>query len=177
VRGNPAGRAVWETVQTVVVALLLALLIRQFVVESFVVQGSSMRPTLTSGERLLVNKFIYRLHPPRIGDIIVFLPPPAAHTTKDYIKRVVAVAGERVSMVHGQVYVDGRLQPEPYLPASYRGAANFPAEVVPAGDVFVLGDNRNNSEDSRYFGFVPVRNIRGQAMLAWWPPQDVRVIH
>lgn len=155
---------------------MLALLIRQFVVESFVVQGSSMRPTLTNGERLLVNKFIYRLDPPKIGNIIVFLPPPAAHTTKDFIKRVIALGGDTVSMQDGQVYVNGRLQPEPYLPSSYRGVADFPPEVVPKGYVFVLGDNRNNSEDSRYFGFVPLQNIRGQAMFAWWPPQDIHVI-
>lgn len=175
-KGNSVGRAVWETVQTVLIALLLALLIRQFVVESFVVQGHSMMPTLHSGERLLVNKFIYRLHGPRIGDIVVFLPPPAAHTTKDYIKRVIATGGDTVSMRDGQVYIDGKLQPEPYLPQSYRGVANFRAETVPKGDIFVLGDNRTNSEDSRYFGFVPLKNIRGMAMFAWWPLHDFGVI-
>lgn len=168
-----SGRAIWETVRTVGIALLLALLIRQFVVESFVVKGHSMMPNLHSGERLLVNKFIYRLYPPRISEIIVFLPPPAAHTTKDFIKRVIAVGGDTVAVRDGQVYVNGRVQPEPYLPPRYLGGPGFPQEVVPRGDVFVLGDNRKISEDSRDFGFVPIRNIRGQADFAWWPSQVI----
>jgi signal peptidase I len=139
-------------------------------VESFVVEGPSMMPTLRSAEHLLVSKFVYDLHPPQIGDIIVFLPPPAAHTTQDYIKRVIAVGGDTIAMRNGQVYVNGRLQPEPCLPASYRDRANFPRELVPPGDVFVLGDHRAVSDDSRIFGFVPIRNIRGQALFIWWPP-------
>jgi signal peptidase I len=173
VKPTRTSRTIAETVWTVVVALVLALLIRQFVVESFVVQGVSMLPNLQNGEHLMVNKFVYDLHAPRIGDIIVFLPPPAAHTTQDFIKRVIAVAGDTVAVRNGLVYVNGRQQPEPYLPASYLGGPNFPSETVPRGDVFVLGDNRKVSDDSRYFGFVPIANIRGQADFAWWPPQAV----
>ncbi len=173
VKRTPARRSIMETVWTVVIALALALLIRQFVVESFVVQGVSMLPNLQNGEHLLVNKFIYDLHPPRIGNVIVFLPPPAAHTNQDFIKRVIAVPGDTVAVRHGQVYVNGRLQPHPYLPSSYLGGPAFPQETVPPGYVFVLGDNRKVSDDSRYFGFVPIRNIRGQAEFAWWPPQVV----
>jgi len=169
-------RVIRETVWTVMIALLLAIIIRHFVIESFVVQGTSMEPTLQNGEHLLVNKFIYHLHPPRIGEIIVFLPPPAAHTTKDYIKRVIAVAGDTVAMRDGQVYVDGQLQHEGYLPDSYRDHADFPQEIVPRGDIFVLGDHRAVSDDSRIFGFVPIRNIRGQAVFTWWPPQAIGTI-
>jgi signal peptidase I len=169
------GGAVWETVETVVIALALALLIRAFVVESFVVQGQSMEPTLQNGEHLLVNKFIYRFETPKAGQIIVFHPP--LPTTRDFIKRVIATPGEQVAMRTGVVYIDGVPQAESYLPASYRDTANYPPTLVPKGDVFVLGDNRRNSEDSRYFGFVPITSIRGQAIVIWWPPQDVGSIH
>ncbi len=171
-RSRPAtGRALRETLVTVVVALVLALLVRQFVVESFVVDGPSMMPNLLNGDHLLVNKFIYDFQSPQIGQVIVFMPPPAADATTDYIKRIIAVGGDTVAMQDGQVYVDGRLQQEPYLPPAYQDTYNMPPEVVPQGDVFVLGDHRAVSKDSRYFGFVPIRNIRGQAFLIWWPPQ------
>lgn len=166
-------RALWETVETVAIALVLAILIRQFVVESFVVHGVSMLPNLQNGEHLLVSKFIYDLEPPRIGEVIVFLPPPAAHSSQDYIKRVIAVGGDTVAMRDGQVYVNDKLQQEVYLPARYRDTATFPTETVPRGDVFVLGDHRRVSQDSRYFGFVPIRNIRGEAFFAWWPLQSI----
>jgi signal peptidase I len=168
------GGTLWETVETVLIALALALLIRAFVVESFVVQGQSMEPTLQNGEHLLVNKFIYRFQPPKDGQIIVFHPP--LPTTRDFIKRVIATPGEQVAMRDGFVYVNGVRRNEPYLPAAYRDAASYPPTVVPAGDVFVLGDNRRNSEDSRMFGFVPIRSIRGQAIIIWWPPQDVGAV-
>ncbi|HVB09513.1 MAG TPA: signal peptidase I [Bacillota bacterium] len=169
------GGAIWETVETVVIALALALLIRGFVIESFVVQGQSMEPTLQNGEHLLVNKFIYRLQEPKAGQIIVFRPP--LPTTRDFIKRVIALPGQRVSMRDGAVYIDGVLQPQTYLPPGAAGVANYPPTLVPAGDLFVLGDNRNNSEDSRYFGFVPIANVRGQAIVVWWPPQVAGSIH
>ena len=95
---------------------------------------------------------------------------------KDYIKRVIAVAGDTVAMRDGQVYVDGQLQHEGYLPDSYRDHADFPQEIVPRGDIFVLGDHRAVSDDSRIFGFVPIRNIRGQAVFTWWPPQAIGTI-
>ncbi len=161
--------------ETVVIALALALLIRAFVVESFVVQGESMEPTLQNGEHLLVNKAIYDFESPKPGQIIVFRPP--LPTNKDFIKRVIAVGGQRVAMTNGIIYINGVAQNESYLPASYRGVANYPPTLVPQGEIFVLGDNRNNSEDSRYFGFVPLKNIRGQAIIIWWPPQEIGAVH
>ena len=166
---------VWETVETVVIALALALLIRAFVVESFVVQGESMEPTLQNGEHLLVNKAIYDFETPKPGQIIVFHPP--LPTKRDFIKRVIALGGQRFAMVNGIVYINGVAQPENFLPLSYRGVANFPPTLVPQGDVWVLGDNRNNSEDSRYFGPVPLKSIRGQAIIIWWPPRYIGAVH
>lgn len=164
----------WDTVQAIVVAVVLALLIRQFVVETYKVDGQSMDPTLQNGERLLVNKFIYRFTSPKPGQIIIF-HPPIPGVTQDFVKRVIAVGGETVQMQDGVVYVDGQVQPEPYLPPSYRDHYNSPQPfTVPAGDVWVLGDHRDASEDSRFFGPVPISSIRGEAMLVWWPLGDFR---
>ncbi len=174
---SPSGWGeLWDTIQAIVVAVVLALLIRQFVVETYRVDGLSMEPTLQNGERLLVNKFIYRFTPPRPGQIIVFHPP--LPTTQDYVKRVVAVGGQTISMENGVVYINGQQQAEPYLPPAWRDHYNMPPLLVPQGDVFVLGDHRDASEDSRYFPthFVPISSIHGEAMLVWWPPQDIHVL-
>ena len=169
-------RDVWETVRAVVIAVVAALLIRQFVLETFQVQGFSMQPTLQNNERLLVNKFIYDFTKPKIGQIIVFLPPlPGA--TQDFVKRVIAVGGDTVDMRNGIVYVDGVRQPEPWLPPAYRDNDTLPQPVtVPRGDVWVLGDHRAASEDSRIFGPVPISRIRGEAILVWWPPSHMRAL-
>jgi len=165
-----------DTVLAVAVAVVLALLVRHFVVETYRVNGESMQPTLQNGERLLVNKFVFRFSPPRVGEIIVFHPP--LPTSEDYVKRIVAVGGETVSMQNGEVYIDGRLQSEPYLPAAYRDHYTMAPLTVPPGDVFVLGDHRAASEDSRFFPghFVPVGSIHGEAVLIWWPPADFRAL-
>lgn len=161
-RKNP----IREVVETVVIALLIALVIRTFVVEVFVVDGRSMEPTLHTGERLLVNKFIYRFRTPQPNEVIVFRYPK--QPDRDFIKRVVAVAGDKVEIRHGHVFVNDQELPEPYL--KYRDAGDWPARQVPPQSVWVLGDNRNNSEDSRYFGEVPLANIKGKAFFRFWPP-------
>lgn len=163
-----------EAVETVVIALLIALVIRTFVVEVFVVEGGSMEPTLHTGERLLVNKFIFNPwfgRKPQPGDIIVFRYP--RQKDRDFIKRVVAVAGDRVEIRHGVVYVNGKPLDEPYL--QYRDTGDWAPREVPPDSVWVLGDNRANSEDSRYFGEVPLENIKGLAFLRFWPPNRWRV--
>jgi signal peptidase I len=169
-------REAWETLRALAVAVVIALLIRQYVFETYEVKGYSMEPTLLNHERLLVNKFIYRFTRPQVGQIIVFQPPLPVH--EDFVKRIVAVGGETVYMRDGRVYVDGHLQPEPYLPPAWRDHFTMLSGpvVVPKGDVWVLGDHRAASEDSRYFGPVPISSIRGEAILVWWPPQDARVL-
>lgn len=162
-------RLFWETVETVIVAVILAFLIRTFVVESFVVDGHSMEPTLHNGEHLLVNKFIYRFEKPKDGQIIVFRPPlPGAE--QDFIKRIIGTPGQTVALRDGHLYIDGRHVPEPFL--KYRDHANYGPIQVSPGTLFVLGDNRPNSEDSRIFGLVPETNVRGEAFLIFWPPAD-----
>lgn len=155
-----------EIPETLVLALLFALVIRTFVVEVYQVSGSSMTNTLFDHERVLVNKFTYRiLREPQPGDIIVFKYP--RQPDRDFIKRVVAVEGDTVELRDGQVFVNG----VPFAEAAtVRLSSNdFAPYQVPEGSVFVLGDNRNNSEDSRYFGEVPLSNIRGLAFARIWP--------
>jgi signal peptidase I len=166
--GAPQARrsGLWESLQTLLVAVLLALVVRTFVVESFVVQGVSMLPTFESGEHVLVNKLAYVFGRPEPNQIIVFRPPlPGAN--EDFIKRVVAVAGETVLIRNGHLYINGHRVAQPYI--EYWDPTSYGPVKVPPGDVFVLGDNRPDSEDSRYFGPVPVRNIRGQVIWAFWP--------
>ncbi len=155
-------------------AVLVALLVRQFVVETYQVQGVSMQPTLQSGDRVLVNKLALRLGPPRIGEIVVLHPP--LNTPEDFIKRIVALGGQTVAIRDGVVYVNGKVQPEPYLPTSCRGPRTMGPVRVPAGDVWVLGDHRAVSEDSTIFGPVPLTSIRGVAMFVWWPPRAARLL-
>lgn len=155
-----------ELLETIIMALLVALVIRTFVVEVYRVDGSSMENTLHTEERVLVNKFLYRLfRDPQPGDVIVFQYP--RQPDRDFIKRVVAVGGDTVEMRAGEVYVNGKLFPE--VSTVRMTNQDLTPRTVPAESVWVLGDNRNNSEDSRYFGQVPLKNIRGLAFARIWP--------
>ena len=166
-------KVVWEYLQSVLLAVVLALFIITFVVQSFIVTGPSMEPTLRSGERLLINKFIYRFTEPGRGNIVVF--HPLARPREDYIKRVIAVAGETVEIRDGKVWVDGTALIEPYIKEPTYG--QFGPVRVPRGKLFVLGDNRNNSQDSRYkeVGLVSLKSVIGKAMLRYWPLRRTKV--
>jgi signal peptidase I len=155
-----------EVVVIVLAAFALALLIQQYVVKPFYIPSPSMVPTLVEGDRVLVNRFVYRYAEPERGDIVVFHPPFA--TGEDYIKRVVAVGGDTIEVRDGGLYVNGALQDEPYLPEQMNGGLR--AEQVPVGHVFVMGDNRNMSGDSRVFGPVSQDALVGRAFLIYWPP-------
>lgn len=168
-------KVVWEYVQSVLLAIVLALFIITFVVQSFIVTGPSMEPTLYSGERLLINKFIFRFAEPLRGNIVVF--HPQARPREDYIKRVIAVAGETVEIRDGKVWVDGTPLSEPYIKEPTYG--QFGPVRVPRGKIFVLGDNRNNSQDSRYqeVGLVSLKSVIGKASLRYWPLHRVRALN
>lgn len=159
-----------EVLETVAIALILALLIRTFAFEVFVVDGVSMETTLHDNERLLVNKFVYRFRSPRPGDIVVFKYP--RDPRRDFIKRTIAVAGDTVEIRDGQVFVNGTPLAEDYITRA--GHSDFPRFVVPPDSIFVLGDNRNNSQDSRVFGEVPLRNVKGKAFIRFWPLTRIR---
>ncbi len=139
-----------DVLETVLIALVIAILVRAFVVERFLVDGPSMEPTMWTDESLMVLKIAYRFGEPKRGDIVVFQYP--YNPEKDYIKRVIAVGGDTIEMRLGRVYVNGQLKEEPYV--QYPGFFNMNVTTVPEGTIFVMGDNRTNSEDSRMFGPV-----------------------
>ena len=156
-----------DWVISIVVAVALAMFIRTFIVELYVVDGPSMRPTLESEERLVVNKFIYRFRPPEKGEVLVFQYP--RDPSRDFIKRVIATPGDTIEIREGRVLVNDQLLTEDYILEKTR--SEYPKSTVPEGRIFVMGDNRNNSEDSRFadVGFVPYDLIKGKAMLVFWP--------
>jgi len=162
----------WKRLTAVGALLAWVLLLRGFVVEPRSIVSNSMKPTLLAGDQVVMDKLSYRFHPPRAGDIVVFVlpdeaqrpggpPPPAT------LKRVIALPGQRVEVREGQVLVDGHALSEPYLQELPRYTWG-PAQV-PEGMLFVLGDNRNASSDSHDWGFLPRRNVLGRAWVRYWP--------
>lgn len=131
------------------------------------VDGDSMDPTLVTGEYLIVNRLSYRFTSPQRGDIIVFYPPP--NPNEEYIKRIIGLPGDVVEVKGGHVYVNAQLLNEPYLTVNTNSPGTW---QVPAGQLFVLGDNRNNSSDSREWGSVSMDKVVGKAILVYWPPLD-----
>ncbi|WP_139253604.1 signal peptidase I [Hydrococcus rivularis] len=165
-------QSVWENLQIVIIALVIAFLIRTFIAEPRYIPSDSMLPTLQEGDRLVVEKVSYYFHPPRRGDIIVFEPPSQLQMQgyeKDqaFIKRVIAQAGEIVSVDNGTVYINDKPLQENYIldPPNY----NLPPLKVPEGHLFVMGDNRNNSNDSHIWGFLPQQNAIGRAIFRFYP--------
>ncbi len=173
-RRRSGRRNVVEWVAVVVGALAVALVIKTFFLQAFYIPSGSMEPTLRVGDRVLVNKVSYRLHDVNRGDIIVFKRPPtaAAGGIEDLIKRVVALPGETVEAHDGRVFVDGEELEEPYLPDG-TVTPDFAEDVVPPDHVFVLGDNRANSQASNVFGPVEEDLIVGRAFVRVWPLDDI----
>lgn len=171
-----APKSVWsaqrENLVIVAIALLITLLIRVFVAEPRFIPSDSMVPTLHIGDRLVVEKVSYRMHPPERGDIIVFqVPEPLIaqgfSPNEALIKRVIGLAGDTIEVRDGKVVINGEPQTEPYI-ADAPNYGMLPY-TVPNGAVFVMGDNRNNSNDSHVWGALPVRNIIGRAVFRFWP--------
>lgn len=192
--GSPRRRRLAENGLIVVLAVAVAVVVRSFVAQAYWIPSASMEPQLQINDRVVVSRLAYHLHPPRRGDIVVFKsppgiepPPPApsdpvlralhdvgvalgfAQDQTVLIKRVIGLPGEQVSGRDGHVYIDGDRLIEPYLP---RGTftSSFGPVIVPPGYVFVMGDNRTNSLDSRVFGPVPESTIVGRAIWKVWPP-------
>ncbi|MBO8126259.1 MAG: signal peptidase I [Firmicutes bacterium] len=163
-----------EYVESIVIAVLLAMFIMTFIGRSYVVDGSSMVPTLHNGERLLVDKLTYRFSEPKRGDIIVFKFP--ANPKYRYIKRVIGIPGDKIMIENGSVYLNGVRLEEPYVSEPVK--ERFGPFEVPEDRVFVLGDNRNNSQDSRYtlVGYVPYKLIEGRALIRYWPLTRIDLI-
>jgi len=159
---------VLEWLQAIVIAIVLSVIIRLFLFEVILVEGSSMLPTLNEGDRLIVSKAEYRLIGPKTGDIIVFKNTEGPRENY-YIKRIKGVAGDQVEIKDGFVYINENPMDEPYVLEKFYD--NFVETTVPHGSVFVLGDNRNHSRDSRnpYVGFISYDSIIGKARLRIWP--------
>jgi signal peptidase I len=172
-QGSSLVSSLVEVVIIVGTAFILALLIQQFVVKPFYIPSESMENTLVKGDRVLVNRFIYRFTDPKPGDVVVFHPPSSPK--EDYIKRVVAVAGDTVAVHDGKLYVNGVAKNEPYLKQQFI-EGTYPPEgsgaveqKIPPGKFWAMGDNRNQSGDSRVFGAVEVSKILGKAFMIYWP--------
>jgi len=161
-----------EAAKTLLIAFLLAQLIMVSVAQAFQVEQYSMEPTLLPHDRVLVSKFIYRLREPARGDVIVLRYP--RNPERNYIKRVIGLPGETIAIKQGTLYVNGQPVREDYLNGETVG--DFGPVTVPLDSVFVMGDNRNNSEDSRAFGPLKRTLIVGQAVLIYWPPHRLRLI-
>lgn len=163
-----------EFIESLIIAGILAFFIMTFIAQSFVVDGQSMEPTLSHGERLFINKFIFRFREPTRGDVIVF--DPGGSINKKYIKRVVGLPGEEVTIRDGQVFINGIHLIEDYIKEPIRG--RFGPYEIPEDQYFVLGDNRNNSADSRspFVGYVSQDKISGLAFWVYWPITGVRVL-
>jgi signal peptidase I len=187
----PARRSRWlrEGIIVVVVAVLVAVLLRTFVVQTFYIPSGSMEPTLQIGDRILVDKLSYDLHSVHRGDIVVFGRPPAEDCggpeVNDLVKRVIGLPGDVLSLSGGYVYVDGKRLDERWLPPSEQGVTTagpvgshydlVHSYRIPANDYFVMGDNRTDSCDSRYWGPIPKSLIVGKVSLRVWPLTSISV--
>jgi signal peptidase I len=169
-----------EYIEPIVIAVLIALFIRAFIVQAFKIPSSSMEPTLLVGDHLLVNKFIYGIRipytdikffqykRPQRGDIIVFIFPK--DRKKDFIKRVIGTEGEKVVILHNKIYINEKLIDDPWghftMPRST--IEDYGPVKVPEGSLFVMGDNRDNSQDSRFWGFVKISEVKGKAFIIYF---------
>jgi signal peptidase I len=176
--GPPSGvgrvllRVLWDVVSTVLPAIFIALFINVFVAQAMVVQGPSMQPNLYYDQRVMVEKVTYRFfHGPRRGDVVIVEVPGEE---EPLIKRVVALSGETVEVRDGQVLINGQLLEEPWT--TRLGGASYAPTLVPPLHVFVLGDNRGSSRDSRAFGPVSVDQLVGRAWLVYWPLDQMKLV-
>ena len=165
--------------ESLLIAFILAMLIRAFVVQAFKIPTGSMIPTLMVGDRILVNKFIYRFQKPERGDVIVFKYPENPRI--DFIKRLIGRENEKVKIHNGRIFIDGKEITDPVISSRFyynRGPyGDVDQEVsVPEKSFYALGDNSANSRDSRYWGYVPRKNLIGKAILIYWPPYRMRLI-
>jgi signal peptidase I len=162
-----SGGALREIIETLILTAIIFLGVR-VLVQNYKVEGYSMEPTLGDGQYLLINKVGMHFHQPERGDIIVFQYP--LDPSKSFVKRVIGLPGDTVEVRDRETIVDGKVLTEPYIKAPANGI--YPRTTVPAGSYFVMGDNRNNSSDSRSWGMLPYKDVIGEAWVSYWPPQD-----
>lgn len=157
-----------EILEVVLVAFVLWWVLRSYVIETREIPTTSMVPTIQVGDRVFAEKFYFKYFDDiRSGDIIVFRPPAEAHSTNDFIKRVVGLPGDKIEIKNHVTYINDKPLHESYINESVKD--NFGPVVVPKDSVFVMGDNRNNSDDSRFWGFLPMQNIIARTLFCYWP--------
>lgn len=176
----------WDWTKAILIALGIMLIVRQFIIAPIVVDGPSMMPTLHDRDHMIVNKFVYRLHEPKRFDVVVF------HATeeKNFIKRVIGLPGEHVAVRDNVLYINGKEVNEQFLNETKKNLKPYEIltndfsledtpgayQKIPEGYVFVMGDNRNNSADSRIIGVVPIDEIIGKTSVMYWPVKRIRII-
>jgi signal peptidase I len=168
-----------ENGTTILIALIIAFIIRIFIAEPRYIPSESMSPTLATGDRLVIEKVAYNFQPPVRGDIVVFQPPLQLRVlgyekNQAFIKRAIAFSGETVAVKDGVVYINNQPLSENYIAAP--PAYDLIPVTVPAGELFVMGDNRNNSNDSHIWGFLPAENIIGHAVFRFWPLERIGTV-
>lgn len=174
----------WEWTKALLIAVVLAAVIRYFLFAPIVVDGLSMMPTLHDQDRMIVNKLSYEIGTPKRFDIIVFHAPEG----KDYIKRVIGLPGDRIEYKNDTLYVNGKAYKEPYLDEYKKQVVDGPLtdpftlkekigrETVPKGELFVMGDNRRFSKDSRHIGTIPLSKVIGKTSVIYWPLKDAKIV-
>ncbi len=166
--------SLFEFIKTVAIIVIVAFIVRFYLIQPFLVEGSSMEPNFHNGEYILIDKLSYRVQAPKRGDVIVFHPPNNANL--NYIKRIIGLPGDRIEIINGKVSVNGAVIEEAYIPnaiTSYRSSTTAKLDVtLSAGNYYVLGDNRDHSSDSREWNAVPAINIIGRAWLVVFPPKN-----
>ena len=170
---SKAWRSLRENLILITIALVLAFFIRTFIAEPRYIPSDSMLPTLETGDRLVIEKISYRFTSPKFGDIVVFQPPPELQSRgysqdQAFIKRIIGTPGDTVKIDDGKVYLNGNILQEDYIKEPPLQA--FQLVQVPQNQYFMMGDNRNDSNDSRYWGFLPKKNMIGKAIFRFWPP-------
>jgi signal peptidase I len=161
------GGALREIVETLILTAVIFLGVR-VLVQNYKVEGFSMEPTLNDGQYLLINKIGLHFSQPQRGDIIVFEYP--LDPSKNFVKRVIGIPGDTVAVQDQKTLLNGKVLPEPYIHTPEAGF--YPATVVPPNNYFVMGDNRNNSSDSRSWGMLPTKDVIGEAWVSYWPPKS-----
>ena len=161
-----------DLAETIIIAVILAFILKTYVLETTLVNGPSMEPTLYTGERLWSIKILYRFTEPHKGDVVVFQYP--LDPRRDFVKRVIAVAGDKVEVRNGRAYINGAPVVEKYV--KYPGGPDYPPTLIAKGFIFVMGDNRRNSDDSRSFGPVPLKNVKGHPFLRTWPLNRINFV-
>ncbi|MHB8158958.1 MAG: signal peptidase I [Thermoleophilia bacterium] len=162
-----------DIVAPLIIAFTVAMFAQATLAKPYQIPSGSMLPTIQLQDRILTNRMIYRLHSVQRGDVIVFTPPMGVDQGTPYVKRVIGLPGEVVDIHGGKTYVNGE---EYVVPSAITPTYARPAETVPDGMLFVLGDNRNESSDSHIWGYVPVENVIGRADIVYWPPKDFHLL-